>query len=431
MITVYPQTIHGQWQLPASKSLTVRAILFAALAKGESILTNVLPSSDMHKLCQIICYMGASYQLDKQTLIIQGCSGKPVVKHPYWNLGNSGIGLRFCTAIASIQPQPLILSGDLSLRQRPMHDLLQGLSALGLEYRYLHRHNLAPILLKPQHSKQHDPCTIKLLGQDSQPVSACLIAAAIAKRNLNIQVQNPGEKPWVQMTLDCLQARGIHFEHDGQYQHFSFKPQTVWPGFTTQIPGDISTLAFPLATALLTHSDLKITGIKNPEQQGDWKFISLLQQMGAKLSYNATEGSLFCHKQQSLHGIHCNIEDCIDTLPILAVLACFAQGESQISGAAMAREKECDRLHIMCRELTKMGAKITEYDHGLHIHGSPSLKGANFKHENDHRVAMALYAAASAAQSPSTFLDLNCCHKTFPKFEETMLSLAKQSKSVK
>ena len=108
--------------------------------------------------------------------------------------------------------------------------------------------------------------------------------------------------------------------------------------------------------------------------------------MGAILHYNAKEGTLLCQTVQSLQGISCNIEDCIDTLPILAVLACFAQGETSIRGAAMAREKECNRLQVMCRELKKMGANIHENSQGLHIHGTGHLQGANLQHEQDHRI---------------------------------------------
>ena len=369
--------LFGKLAPPPSKSQSLRALLFAYLANGESIISNLLDSPDIDAMKQGI------EMLNKGGGLI--------------NCGNSGITLRFLMGIAALKSFPVSFTGDASLQKRPIKPLLKALEQLG--------------------AKVSKPLTVQgpikggkveVEGHDSQFVSALLITCSLADGDTELTVTNPGEHPWVDLTLDWLKKVGGVVERDG-YTYYKIKGNRTFSSFTYDVPSDLSSLAFPVSASLICPSRIELENLVWDPLQGDKRFFSILEQMGAKLDFAVLHGP------QQLSGIEVDMNDCIDAVPIMATLACFAKGVTIIKGVAFARMKESNRLYSIATELNKMGADVRETEDGLIIHPRPLSGASLFSHE-DHRIAMSLYVAAMRANSKSELKSTGCITKTFPSF---------------
>lgn len=406
-------SLKGHINTPPSKSQTLRAILFASLALGQSTIINFLDSPDSHAMIRACQLFGATINVFPNRLEIIGTNGQISCAKDVIDAGNSGIVLRFCSAIGSLSPLPIVITGDQSIRtQRPMQELLNGLAQLGATTATMRGDGYAPVIIQgPIHSG-----TAVISGEDSQPVSALLIASAFVQGPTTIKVRNPGEKPWVAMTLQWFDRLGIPYVNEG-FTCYRLKGNARYQGFTYNVPGDLSTAAFPIAAALITQSELTVHNIDMDDPQGDKELISILQRMGGAIDIDAEEKLLCIRRGGPLSGVQVDINDCIDVLPILSVVACFAKGETRITGAAIARQKECNRIGCVASELRKMGGDIEETVDGLVIRGSP-LRGALVRSHGDHRMAMSLAVAALGATGQSTIGPVECVAKTYPGFME-------------
>ena len=342
---------------------------------------------------------------------VKGVDGNYSYTEDVIDAGNSGIVLRFCSAVGALYSRPVVITGDHSIRhRRPMQPLLSGLSQLGVQVSSMRGDGFAPILIQGPMR----PGKLRLEGQDSQPVSALLIAACFAEGPIQLEVKSPGELPWVALTLEWLERLGILYENR-DFKAFQLFGNASYEGFAYTVPGDLSSAAFPLGAALVTRSELKIKNVDLADAQGDKELIFLLQKMGAKIELDRDAHTLVVKKGGKLSGAVVDINACIDALPLLAVVACFAEGTTQIKNAAVARDKECDRLRCITQELRKMGALIEETKEGLEIQGSP-LRGASLFSHHDHRMVMALAVGALGAQGDSCISEVSCVQKTYPSF---------------
>ena len=416
MYRISKSNLEGDFTVPSSKSQTLRAILFAALASGTSSIEDFLDSPDTDAMIQAIVSLGAFVERYQRTLQIQGIGGVPKVAEDVINCGNSGIVLRFIGALAGLMPHCTILTGDLSIRHnRLASPLLDALNQLGARAESSRGDGFAPILIKGPISRSH----ATLDGADSQPVSGLLIAAAFASHPIEIHVLNPGEKPWIDLTLSWFDRLGIQYERKG-YDWYKLKGSSIISSFTYRVPGDFSSAAFPIAAALITDSKLTLHNLDMDECQGDKVLITILQQMGARFTIG--NNRLTVEKGGLLQGIRVDLNECVDALPILSVIGCFSSGKTEIVGAAVARNKESDRIHCMAKELKKMGANIEERADGLLIYSSP-LQGAALESHQDHRLLFSLSVAALAANGDSTILGAVCGAKTMPRFYEDFRSI--------
>lgn len=400
-LQIEPSVVSGTFLVPPSKSQTVRAILFASLAEGESTIDNVLFSPDTDKLVAALTELGVTFHREKSRLRIEGTGG--VWKKPNipLDLGNSGIALRFLTVLSSLSTHEITLTGDESLSSRPMKPLLDALSQLGVEV-------------------THPPVTVKgplqsgsaaIVGGDSQPVSALLLAASFGNGPFSFTVKEPGETPWVELTLSWLDRFSLPYTRDG-FITYTLPGKGKIKGFHYTVPGDFSTAAFPLVAALITRGEVTVSPLDFDDPQGDKKLIELLQTMGAHVEKREFAVTITA---DTLRGINVDMDPFIDALPVLAALGCFTKGKMRLYNAKNAREKECDRILCMAKELTKMGGKVVEEKEGLTIYESRLQGGALFSHQ-DHRVAMALSLAALGAKGTTTIDQVACIQKTYPTF---------------
>lgn len=404
-------SLKGALKVPSSKSQTLRAILFAALAEGTSEILYPLLSQDSEAMLRCVKYLGAKVIESENKLVIQGTGGKFNPSESPLDVDNSGICLRFLTAILALSPRLSTITGDRSLQnRRPMQKLIDALKELDAQVQSLQKEGFAPLSIQGPLSG----FSTTVFGEDSQPVSALLIAAALKPSPTTIHVVSPGELPWVEMTLHWLAKLNIPYEREG-YTLFKLEGGSSLKAFDYTVPGDFSSAAFPLAAALITRSELKLENLDMNDPQGDKKLLDIAQAMGASLRYDEKGRTLTIIPPSTLKAVEVDVNAFIDAVPILAALACYAEGTTVIKGAKVAREKECDRLKASCQELTKMGADIQESAEGLTIRGRP-LKGTEVYSHDDHRMAMSLAIAGMGASGTTKVASAACVAKTYPSF---------------
>ncbi len=408
---VKPSTLKGEISVPPSKSHTLRAILFGAMGKGRSVIHRYLASPDSMAMIEACRLFGAKIDIQGDILTIDGLNGVLGSAEDVINAGNSGIVLRFCSAIGALSSHPIVITGDHSIRhQRPMKPLLDGLTQLGVSGLSMRGDGFAPIIV--QGPLKQGEATIN--GEDSQPVSALLIASAFAEGPIRLKVINPGEKPWVALTLDWFDRLGIAYQNEN-FDYYQIKGAQRYEGFHYTVPGDFSSAAFPIAAALIANSELVLRNIDMSDCQGDKELIAVFQRMGAKIEYNPQDKTLHVRKGGSLKGVEVDINAFIDGITILSVVGCFAEGQTEIRNGAIAKQKECNRIQCIVSELKKMGADIEERGDGLVIKRS-ALVGTNVHSFNDHRMALSLAVAGLGAKGETIISSTDCVAKTFPSF---------------
>ena len=406
--------LQGSICVPSSKSQTMRAIFFALLCDGTSEIEDLLPSSDTEAALRACMQLGARVERQGSQVKITGIGGRLLRPQEALDVNNSGIALRFLCAISSLADFPITITGDASIcGQRSVAALDEG----GVPITYLQKSGFAPLSV----CGPLQPGVFKVDGFDSQPVSALLAALAFLEDRSEIYVQNPQERPYVTMTLDWLDRLSIRYEQR-DFDHFTIWGEAKRAPFSYRVVGDFSTATFLIAAALITHSELELTNLDFSDAQADRRFIEIVQQMGADLVVMPQEKRLLIKRGALLKNGTFAISDCIDLLPILAVVGCYGQGRMEIVEAAGARGKECDRISATCTELKKMGAKVEERVDGMLIEGGRLHKAELFSH-GDHRLAMALSVAGLGVEAGVQVLGVDCIEKTYPTFFEDFTAL--------
>ena len=410
--------VSGNCSIPTSKSQSIRAILFATMASGISNITKVLASPDIAAMISACKQLGADIQRDGNNLVITGISGKLRTPDDVIDSGNSGQVLRFIACLAGLQKNYIVITGDASIRHnRPVQPLLEALPQLGVSCESLRGDGYAPLIMRGAFNNN----TTTLSGEDSQPVSGLLMAACFINQTTKIEVRNAGEKPWIDLTLTWLDKFAVPYVNT-DYEYYEVTGGRTIDAFDYQVPGDLSSLSFPLAAALVTGSELLIENVDLSEPQGDKAIVEIVQQMGAQLTIDAVAKTIKVHSGAKLTAIEVDINHCIDCIAILAVLGCFAAGVTTITGAAIARQKESDRIAAITKELTAMGAQIEPLDDGMIITGA-KLQAAKVDSHHDHRIAMALAVAGMAIDGTTKINNTACVVKSFPGFATIMQQL--------
>ncbi|MGM0439864.1 MAG: 3-phosphoshikimate 1-carboxyvinyltransferase [Chlamydiota bacterium] len=394
--------------VPPSKSQTMRALLFASLAQGQSTITNILPSPDTEAMVAACRQFGAIIDLSGTTAIVEGLGGAPRLPREVIESGNSGLVLRLTTALAALCDGEVIITGDQSIKTlRPMMPMIEGLQHLGVDIESLNGNEYAPVRVRgPIYGGE-----VILDGRDSQPVSAILLAAALAPEEVVVNVNNPGERPWVEMTLQWLDKMGVDYCREG-FEKFKLAGRSLWQGFEYHVPGDFSSAAYPIMASLVSGKPISVDNLDFHDPQGDKAVIAVLKTMGAQLRQ---EGNSLHVEGGKLVGRDIDINDFIDALPILAVAGCYSQGVTRLYNGANARRKESNRIDVMAAELGKLGGKVTPTADGLIIENS-QLRGGVVKAHADHRVAMALEVAAIGAEGKVIVEGREVYRKSYPSF---------------
>jgi len=329
---------------------------------------------------------------------------------------NSGTSMNMVAAMASLSKEKVRLTGDESLRSRPFEPIAKALNELGAKANCLGKDGRPPI--EVEGILQGGITEIN--GLNSQPVSSLLINCACAEQDSSIKVKGLCEKPYVEMTMNWLDEQGINYRVNGDMSRFEVKGGQEYKAFEKEIPADFSSAAFPLcAAAICKGSNVLLKGLDLNDCQGDKAIVGMLRQMGADIR---VEEQGIRAIGSELHGTELDLNDTPDLLPIVAVVGCFAEGETSIVNCAQARIKETDRIKAMAAELRKMGAKVEERPDGMSIKKS-ELNGTELLGHQDHRIVMALAVAGLKAEGITSVGSAEATAVTFPGFVEKMKSL--------
>jgi 3-phosphoshikimate 1-carboxyvinyltransferase len=408
--------IRGEISMPPSKTHSFRALILAALADGTSVIRRPKISSDWHEALKAMRLYGAEIQeTEAEVFQVNGVAGKLRTPEDIINVNNSGTMLVFIAGVAAACPGWTILTGDESLRKlrKITRNFIAPFQQLGVTVVSTKDDGMAPFVFKGKVNGG----TAHMDGVGCQPVFSVLIASVLSEKPVEIHVENPGETAYIDLLLYWFTKAGLAYENvGGQYRHYRFPGNPPPRPFDTVIPFEWSAPGYPLLAALITpDSEVTVRGLDLSDPYGDKQMIYLLQKMGADLSI---EDKVITAKTSQLKGLEVDMNDLPDQVPTLAVAACFARGETTIRNALTARWKECDRIAAVCKELKKMGAKITEKEDGMVIHqdGSWRLKGAEIDGYYDHRMVMAFSVAGLGADGETKISDAQMVEKSFGSY---------------
>jgi len=415
-VSVDKSEIKGMVRAPSSKSYTIRGLMCAALAKGESEILYPLISDDTEAALNVLSRVGVHVSQKGDLWQVTGGN----FHEPDTDLfcGESAATLRFMTAICSLIPGRCRLVAGPSLARRPVEPLVQALRQLGVDC-YC-QGEVAPVIVEGGSLKGG---VTELPGNiSSQFVSALLLISPLAEEDIKIRLTTPLEsKPYVLMTLDCLEKFGIKVKFAEDLREFEVSRQTYKPA-EYRVEGDWSSASYLLALGALS-GEVKVENLNPESLQGDRVILNFLRDMGALVEVDRDSVIV---RRRRLDAIRADLTDCIDLLPTMAVLAAVADGVSEFTGIQRARLKESNRVSALREGLERIGIKVIEEGNKLTVTGS-ELKGSVIDTRGDHRIAMA-FSILSAVAGGMVIDDAECVSKTYPEFWSILKSIGGEVK---
>jgi 3-phosphoshikimate 1-carboxyvinyltransferase len=407
-VTIYPRSLAGEVLIPASKSMSHRAVICAGLAEGISNINNVGISQDIEATCEAMRSLGIKVERMESSLRIMG-SAVLEPKDFRINCRESGSTLRLIIPIAALTGKSIAFYGEGRLTERSLVPYLNIFDRQGIKYET--KCGKLPLHINGRLS----PGEFRLGGDiSSQFVSGLMFALPLMDGDSRIIITNKLEsKPYVDLTMEILKDFSIEVEnHD--YMNFVIKGNQKYRRTDYTVEGDFSQAAFWLAAGTLG-SHVSCKGLNINSIQGDKSMLNIIREMGGEtvVSYDTVKSL-----PSAARGAVIDASQCPDLVPILAVLGALSKGRTEIVNAERLRLKESDRLKAINRELGRLGACIMEKQSGLIIDGVKSLKGGRVDSWNDHRIAMALAIAATKCQEPVMISNSSCVNKSYPDFWE-------------
>ena len=401
--------IAGKVVAPSSKSYTIRGLVCAALARGESEIISPLGSDDTEAAIEVLNKIGVRVLQGKNSW--QVSSGN--FSEPPSDLfcRESAATLRFMTAISALVPGKCRLTAKPSLARRPIDPLLQALKQLGVD---CYQDEKASVVVK---SGQLKGGVTELPGNiSSQFISALLLISPFADDGARIRLTTPMEsQPFVLMTLEYLEKFGIEVESSPDLREFETLRQTYQPA-KFRVEGDWSSASYLLALGAVS-GEIEVENLNAESLQGDRVILDFLKDIGASVTVGKNSITV---GRSRLKALRANLTDCIDLLPTVAVLAAVADGVSEFTGIERARLKESDRVSAVKEGLERMGIQVSEGKNKLSITGS-TPQGAVIDSKGDHRIAMA-FSLLGLSGNGTVIEDAECVAKTYPEFWDTLKS---------
>ncbi|WP_241607153.1 3-phosphoshikimate 1-carboxyvinyltransferase [Rosenbergiella australiborealis] len=421
-LTLQPiSRIEGTVNLPGSKSVSNRALLLAAMAKGTTRLTNLLDSDDIRHMLNALSALGIDYTLsaDRTECTVTGIAG-PLQTPEQLEifLGNAGTAIRPLTAALCLADNNVVLTGEPRMKERPIGHLVDALREGGAKITYLENEHYPPIRLQGGFSGG----TLRVDGSvSSQFLTALLMAAPLTQGETVIDIK--GElvsKPYIDITLNLMATFGVSVDNQN-YQRFVIQGQQHYqaPG-EFLVEGDASSASYFLAAAAIRGGTVKVTGIGRKSVQGDVRFADVLEKMGAQVEWG--DDFIAC-TGAPLQAVTMDMNHIPDAAMTIATTALFAKGTTTMTNIYNWRVKETDRLFAMATELRKVGAEVIEGEDYITITPPDQLIHAEIETYNDHRMAMC-FSLVALSDTPVTILDPGCTAKTFPDYFERLMSIS-------
>jgi 3-phosphoshikimate 1-carboxyvinyltransferase len=417
--------LSGRVEVPGDKSVSHRAAILGALASGPTDIANYLEGEDCLRTLQILEALGVPVTRKGPGRYLISGGGIDGLQEPdhVLDAGNSGTAARLLIGVLAGQPFWSMLTGDDSLRRRPMGRVTEPLRQMGATIVGRQEGSRLPLAIRGARPLRE--LTAKLPVASAQVKSALLLAGLYADGP--VTVEEPARSR--DHTERMLAEFGALTSVDGT--RITLVPGGKLCGRPIRVPGDFSSAAFFLAAAsLIPDSEVTVEGVGvNPTRTG---LLDALEAMGAVIARSSPEGAgepvaSLTARSSPLRGVSVGgelIPRIIDEIPILAVAASLAEGVTEVKDALELRIKESDRIRALVTELGKLGAEIEERDDGFRVRGRTHLRGAKVQSWGDHRMAMALIIAGLAAEGETVVEDADCIATSYPGFLATLQGLA-------
>lgn len=414
--------LRGTLAIPGDKSVSHRAVMFGSLAQGTTRITNFLKGADC--LSTIGCFraMGIDIEETSDSILVHG-RGLHGLKAPasVLDVGNSGTTTRLISGILAGQKFSCELNGDASIQSRPMKRIISPLSMMGADIRSIRENGCAPLAIsgRPLHAIHYESPVA------SAQVKSCVLLAGMYADGITSVTEPVLSRNHTEIMLNYLGA-----EVTSQGTTASIAPEPKLTAREIHVPGDISSAAYFIAAGLLAGDSeilLKNVGI-NPTRDG---MLRVCRDMGADITllnenHDGEPTADLLIRSSSLHGTTVGgeiIPTLIDELPMIAVMAAFAQGTTVIRDAQELKVKESDRIAVVTENLKRMGADIEARDDGMIIRGGKPLHGAEIDAHLDHRIAMSFAIAGTICDGPLNIKDADCVSISYPAFYKDLYSL--------
>ncbi|HEX6560454.1 MAG TPA: 3-phosphoshikimate 1-carboxyvinyltransferase [Nitrososphaera sp.] len=420
-IQVRRSKVDGTVRCPSSKSYTHRALAIASLASGgQSTITNALLARDT--LATLACCRALGAEVQERRGIVQ-VQGRHDFQPPenVLNCENSGTTIRIMTAMSClVKSGHVVLTGDESLRRRPMQPILDALGPLGVQAYSTKGNGTPPLIVRGGGIK--GGTTIIDGSISSQFISGLLVAGVYADSEITLKIKgNLVSKPYVRATIATMEHFGVKVDCGQDMLEYHIK-QSEYKPTRFDVPSDFSTAALILSAGALVGKKLKVKGLNFNLPQGDSQIVEIMERMGCTIKADRPKGEVIVQGAESLEGGEFNLADTPDLLPVVSILALKARSPVKITGVAHARVKETDRVANIAHELAKFGASVDEFHDGLTISAPKKLKNASLEAYNDHRLFMAFTIAAMMTEK-SVVEGAESVDVSYPHFVEDMKGL--------
>lgn len=414
--------LRGEITVPGDKSISHRAVMFGALAKGKTEIAGFLRGADC--LSTISCFrqLGISIEETADKIIVHG-KGLHGLSAPadILDTGNSGTTTRLLSGILAGQKFTSVLNGDASIQKRPMRRIIDPLTQMGASIRSIRGNDCTP--LEVTGSRLHG---ISYLS----PVASAQVKSAVLLAGLYAEGETSVTEPALSRNHTELMLKSFGADIRSSGLTATVKPDPALCGMDILVPGDISSAAYFIAAGcLVPDAEILIRNVGvNPTRAG---ILQAAREMGADITlmHEKKDGEPTADllvKSSALHGVTIDgdiIPTLIDELPVLAVMAAAAEGTTVIKDAAELKVKESDRIAVMTENLSAMGCDITATKDGMVINGGKPLHGADIDSHSDHRIAMSFAVAAMIADGETLIKDADCVKISYPGFYQDLTKL--------
>ncbi len=402
--------------VPGSKSIANRALICAALARSESVISNCAPGDDTEAMIDALRILGVGIERNADKVRVSGTLNLEATHELQLNAKLAGTTSRFLTALCSLRAGTTTIDGDATLRMRPMLDLHKALRDLGARVSPVNNDGYLPV--RVCRGDQWQAKVAVSATMSSQFTSGLMMIAPQLPSGLEIVLsQEVVSRGYIEMTVGVMRAFGVNTDFSGNQIWVS---PGEYQGTNFTVEPDASSASYPLGAVAISGGSVTIEGLSRNSLQGDVEFVDLLARMGCDVSESHEGLQLSRQKERPLRGIEVDMSQISDCVPTLAVVAMFAETPTQISGVGFIRTKESDRIGDLISELRKLGANISETHDGMVI-APASLHGASLETHHDHRLAMA-FALIQREVDGVVINNPEVVSKSWPNYFDTLRS---------
>lgn len=405
-------------EIPGSKSYSNRALAIAALAKGESVLENILISDDTIFMVRALEKLGIWINHDEENNKIKIIGGDGHFPEYFGEIyvQNAGTAMRFLTSMLTLGKGSYLLSGNERMCERPIKDLIDALKSLGVNIK-ASQDTYPPVIVE---GGELPGGSVSIRGNtSSQYISSLLISAPYAKEPLEINID--GElvsAPYIEMTIDLMRMFGSHVVSD-ELRSFRVKNNYGYTGRHFVIEPDATNASYFLAMPAAVGGRVRIEKLGYNSHQGDVKFVDILEKMGCEVERGEDYLEVRRDKNAALHGVEVNMMDMPDVAQTLAVIAMNADSPTKVFGVKNLRIKETNRIEAVANEIRVLGGKIDTAEDGFTIYPQKEYNTGKIATYDDHRMAMAFSLAGMFIEGVE-ILNPHCVNKTFPKYFDVL-----------